>query len=431
MSCARRRARALLLDVGPLRLDRDFRWLWSGQVVGGIGNQVTRIALPFQVYVLTGSTLAIAALTLCQLVPILVVSLGAGSLADAVDRRKVILATQVGQALCSVALVALALQADPPLIAIFAVALIAAALTSTEQPARSSAVPRLVPEQRLPAAIALGQLNFQIASVVGPAIGGILIATVGIAGAYAVDVLTFTASILAALAIAPIPPIGNGLRPGLGAIREGLAFAARRRVILSTFAIDLEAMIFGMPQSLFPVLALDVFKVGPTGFGLLEAAPAVGALLGALLSGWVVRIRRLGWSVIVAVTIWGAAITAFGLATFSASAVAFVLAIVFLAIAGAADVLSAVFRSTIVQLATPDELRGRISSLYMMVVTSGPRLGDIEAAAAASVIGAQLSALSGGVLCLLGVFAVARLFPELGAHESAHAAAGEPAASTA
>jgi MFS family permease len=335
----------------------------------------------------------------------------------------VILAAQAGQALCSAALVVLALQPNPPLAAIFVVALVAAGLTATEQPARSSAVPRLVPQERLPAAIALGQLNFQIASVVGPAIGGVLIATIGIAGAYAVDVVTFTASIVAALAIAPIPPLGNVTRPGLRAIREGLAFAGKRRVILATFVIDLDAMIFGMPQSLFPVLALDVFKVGPTGFGLLEAAPAVGALLGALLSGWVVRVRRLGWSVVVAVAIWGAAITAFGLATFSASTVAFVLALVFLAIAGAADVLSAVFRSTIVQLATPDELRGRISSLYMMVVTSGPRLGDIEAAAVASVIGAQLSALSGGVLCLLGVAVVARLFPELAAHRKSQAPA--------
>jgi MFS family permease len=431
VSSARRRARGLLLDISPLRSDRDFRWLWSGQVVGGIGNQVTRIVLPYQVYVLTGSTLAIAALTLFQLVPILVVSLGAGSLADAVDRRRVMLIAQLGQAICSAALVLLALEPNPPLIGIFVVALIAATLTATEQPARSSAIPRLVPPERLPAAIALGQLNFQIASVVGPAVGGVLLATIGIAGAYAVDVVTFSASIVAALAIAPIPPVSDAVRPGLGAIREGLAFIRSRRVILSTFVIDLDAMIFGMPQALFPVLALDVFKVGPTGFGLLAAAPAIGALLGALLSGWVSKIRRTGWSVVVAVTIWGLAITAFGLATFSASAVAFVLALAFLAIAGAADVISAVFRSTIVQLATPDELRGRISSLHLMVVTSGPRFGDIEAAAAASVIGAQLSALSGGVLCVIGVFAVARLFPELAAHETPTSGAREPAASTA
>ena len=418
-SVPRRRAlRRYVIDISPLRLDRDFRWLWSGQVVSGIGTQVTRITLPFQVYTATGSILAIAALTLCQLVPILVVSLGAGSLADAVDRRRVLLITQTGQALCSLTLVALALQASTPLVGIFIVAIVAAILTSTEQPARNSSIPRLVPTERLPAAIALGQLNFQIASVVGPAIGGLLLAGIGIAGAYAVDAASFGASIASVVAIAPVSPTGTGVRPGVAAIREGLAFAARRRVILSTFVIDLDAMIFGMPQSLFPVLALDIFHVGPTGFGVLNAAPAFGALLGALLSGWVSGIRRIGWSVIVAVTIWGGAITLFGLATFSASTVAFVAALVFLAVAGAADVLSAVFRSVIVQLATPDELRGRISSLHLMVVTSGPRLGDIEAAAVASAIGAQLSVLSGGVLCLLGVFAVARRFPELAEHET-------------
>jgi MFS family permease len=184
--------------------------------------------------------------------------------------------------------------------------------------------------------------------------------------------------------------------------------------------IDLDAMIFGMPTSLFPVLALDVFHAGPTGLGLLGAAPAVGALLGALLSGWVSSVRRVGQAVIVAVAIWGVAITLFGLSTFS-----FLLALVFLAVAGAADVLSAVFRSTIVQLTTPDELRGRVSSIHILVVTSGPRLGDIEAAAAAAVIGAQASVISGGILCVLGVAVVARLFPELGRHVH------DPAAGTA
>jgi MFS family permease len=385
--------------------------MWFGQAVSGIGNQVTRLALPYQVYVLTGSTLAIAALTTAQLVPILLFSLGAGSLADAVDRRRLLIVTQVGLMACSAALVWLALMAAPPLIALFAVAFVTAGLGSIDQPARSSSVPRLVPPERLPAAIALGQLNFQIASVVGPAIGGVLIATIGLPGAYGLDVVTFAASFVGLLAIAPIAPMAGATRPGFAAVREGLRFALSRRVVLSTFVIDLDAMIFGMPTSLFPVLALDVFHAGPTGLGLLGAAPAVGALLGALLSGWVSSVRRVGQAVIVAVAIWGAAIVLFGLSTFS-----FLLALVFLAIAGAADVLSAVFRSTIVQLATPDQLRGRVSSIHILVVTSGPRLGDIEAAAAAAFIGAQASVVSGGVLCLLGVAVVARLFPELGRH---------------
>ena len=403
--------RGVFLDVAPLRLDRDYRWLWAGQAVSGIGNQVTRLALPYQVYVLTGSTLAIAALTLFQLIPILVFSLGAGSVADAVDRRRLLIVTQIGLLATSAALVWLALLPAPPLIAIFLVAFVAAGLGSIDQPARSSAVPRLVPPERLPAAIALGQLNFQIASVVGPAIAGLVIATLGLPAAYGLDVATFAASFVGLIAIAPLPPHATAARPGLGAVREGLRFALSRRVILSTFVIDLDAMIFGMPTSLFPALALDVFHAGPTGLGLLAAAPAVGALLGALLSGWVSSVRRVGQAVIVAVLIWGVAIVLFGLSTFS-----FLLALVFLAVAGAADVLSAVFRSTIVQLATPDQLRGRVSSIHILVVTSGPRLGDIEAAAAAAVIGAQASVISGGILCVLGVAVVARMFPELGRH---------------
>lgn len=408
-----RRLRRVLLDTAPLRLDGDFRWLWAGQAVNGIGTQITRIALPYQVYVLTGSTLAIAALTLVQLVPILVFALGAGTVADAVDRRRLLLLTQLGLMACSLVLALLAWLPATPLIALFAVAFVAAALGSIDQPARSSSIARLVPPERLPSAIALNQLNFQSASVIGPAVGGALIATVGLPGTYLVDVLSFAASLAGIRAIAPLPPLATVARPGLAAIREGLRFAASRRVILSTFVVDLNAMIFGMPTSLFPALALDVFRVGPEGLGLLAAAPAAGAFLGALLSGWVTAVRRIGLAVIVAVAIWGAAIALFGLSVFS-----FPLALAFLAIAGAADVLSAVFRSTIVQLETPDELRGRVTSIHILVVTSGPRLGDIEAATVAAVVGPQLSVISGGVLCLAGVFLVARLFPELAAHAS-------------
>lgn len=403
--------RRLLLDTTPLRHDRDYRWLWSGQVLSGIGNQVTRVALPFQVYVLTGSTLAIGALSLFQLVPILLFALGAGSLADAVDRRRLLMVTQTGLAACSVLLMLLALGGNPPIPALFAVAFVAAGLGAVDQPTRSSAIPRLVPPERLPAAIALNQLNFQTASIVGPAVGGVLIATVGLPGAYAVDVVSFMATLVALFAIRPLPPLGGVARPGIAAIAEGLRFARERRPILGSFAIDLNAMIFGMPTSLFPVLALDVFNTGPAGFGLLAAAPAVGSFAGALVSGWVSSVQRVGRAIVLAVIGWGLAITAFGLLTFS-----FPLAWVFLALAGTADVFSAVFRSTLVQLETPDALRGRIMSIHGLVVTSGPRIGDIEAAAAAAVIGPQAAVVSGGILCLVGVGVVARLFPELLSH---------------
>jgi MFS family permease len=360
------------------------------------------------VYVLTGSTIAIAALTLFQLIPILLFALGAGSLADAVDRRRLLIATQLGMATCSLVLVILALNGSPPLIALFAVAFVAAGLSAVDQPARSSAIPRLVPGERLPSAIALNQLNFQMASIVGPAVGGILIATVGLAGAYAVDLLSFIASFIALLAIHPLPPLGAVTRPGLAAIREGIAYVRQRRAVLGSFVIDLNAMIFGMPTSLFPVLALDVFGTGPAGLGLMAAAPAAGAFIAALFSGWVKIVQRTGRAILLAVAAWGLAITAFGLVT-----VSFPVALLCLAFAGAADLFSAIFRSSLVQLDTPDSLRGRVMSIHILVVTSGPRLGDIEAAVVAALTSPQFAVVSGGVACVIGVGVVARWFPQL------------------
>ena len=361
------RLRRVFLDLEPLRKDRDYRLLWSGQAVSAIGNQMTRIAVPFQVFVLTDSTVAIGLLSICQLVPILMFSLGGGSLADVVDRRKLLLVTQTGLALCSLGFVLLALSGSPPVIALFALAIVAAGLTTVDQPARSSSIPRLVPPERLPAAIALNALNSQTASIVGPAIGGVLIATIGLQGAYGVDFLSFLGSIAALLAIRPLPPIGGVARPGLAAIREGLRYVRQRRVILGGFVIDFNAMVFGMPTAIFPVLALEVFRTGPAGFGLLAAAPAVGAFTGALTSGWVKRLTHTGRAVLFAVTAWGLAITAFGLVTFS-----FPLALVCLAIAGAADLFSAVFRSTMIQLETPDGLRSGSSCRHWLVRRRGP-----------------------------------------------------------
>jgi len=416
----RDRLRRLVVDVEPLRRDRDFRLLWIGQVVSGLGRQVTSIVLPYQLYVLTGSPLAIGALALVQVVPIMVFALGGGVVADAVDRRRLLLLTQAGLAAASAALAGLALLPAPPVVAIYAVAFVAAGLGAIDQPARGSAVPRLVPRERLPAAIALGQINFQAAGVVGPAIGGLILATRGIAVCYIFDVVTFTAAIGALLLIAPIPPAHGAVRPSLAAIAEGLRFARRRRVILATFAVDLNAMIFGMPTALFPILALDVFRVGPAGLGLLAAAPAAGALIGAVLTGWVGRVRRTGRAVLWATAAWGIAITAFGLCTFS-----FPLALFFLAAAGAADVITAVLRTAIVQLITPDELRGRVTSIHILVVTGGPRLGDVEASAVASLAGAQVSVVSGGLLCLVGLAAIIRSFPELAAFDMRQVAGTE------
>ena len=408
--------RGIVVDPAPLRLDRDYRWLWTGQAVTGIGNQITRIALPYQVYILSDSTLALAVLTICQLLPTLLVSLGAGSLADVVDRRRLVLATLVGQAACTGVLLALSLQPDPPLVALFLVALAIAALEAVDHPARASAVPRLVPPERLASAISLNQLNNQAATVVGPAIGGVLLASVGLPGAYAVDLVTFGLAIAAIAMMAPVRPLADATRPGLSAIRDGLRFAFRRRIILSSFAIDLNAMIFARQTALLPVLALDVFRVGEVGIGLLAAAPAVGAAVAAFLSGWISRLRRIGLAVVVAVAVYGLASIAFGLTTLGPAAAFFPLALVLRAIQGAADIFSSVSRNLIVQLATPDELRGRVLSIHYLVVSGGPRVGDIQAATLAAVIGAPAAVIAGGVACVIGTYVVTRIFPELVDH---------------
>ena len=403
----RGRVGSLLVDPAPLRLDREYRLLFSGQAISVAGRMITAVVLPYQVYVLTHDVLAVGALSLVQLVPILVFSLGGGAVADAVDRRRLLLVTQAALALVTVGLAAVALLPAPPLWALYVLAFAAAGLGSVDQPARASAIPRLVPRERLQSAIALNQLVFNAGAVIGPAIGGIVVATVGIAAAYAIDAVSYGAAITSLLFMAPIPPAAGAVRPSVGAVVEGLRFAWRRRPVLATFVVDLMAMVFGSPRSLFPAMALDVFGVGPAGVGLLSSATALGAMVAALFAGWTTRVRHQGAAVLVAVTVWGLGIAGFGLFTFS-----FPLACLCLAIAAGADVISAVLRSFIVQALTPDALRGRVSSIHILVVTGGPRIGDAEAAALAAVTGPATSVVTGGVLTVLGAAVLALVMPE-------------------
>jgi len=419
-SSTRSRLRGLLIDLEPVRRDRDFRMIWLGQMVNNVGRQITLVALPYELWQLTHSPLSIGLLALVQLVPILIFSLGGGVIADAVDRRRLLMITQVLLAACSLGLAILAAQPDTAVWPFYVVAFVAAGVGAVDQPARSSALPRLVPRERLSAAIALQWLSGSVVAISGPVIAGLIIATAGVSTAFALDVVTFLASLAALVVIAPIPPHPDAVRPSLRAIREGLSFARDRQIILSTLVIDIDAMVFGMPTSLFPQLALTVFNTGVAGFGLLNSALALGVFVGALLSGWVGKLRRPGRGVAIAVAGWGVAIAAFGMCT-----AYFPLALLCLAVAGGADVISSVLRSSIVQLATPDQLRGRISSIYMLVVTSGPRLGDAEAAAVAAIAGPQFSVVSGGVMCLVGLLAVIRYFPHLLRYESAEHAADQ------
>jgi hypothetical protein len=327
-----------------------------------------------------------------------------------------ILLTEMGLAVSTGLLLLGALNGHPALWYLYLATAIGAGVGALNVAARSASVPNMVGPDLLPSAMALNQVLYTGSMVVGPAVAGVLLARFGLVWPYAVDVLTSATAVGSALLLRPLPPTrleGESAPSGWRAVAEGFAYLRRRAVLVSTFLIDLDAMIFGMPRALFPVLALTVFHVGPRGLGLLYAAPAAGALFGALTTGWVGRIRRQGLAVIWAVVLWGAAITLFGL-----SGRLFPLALAFLFVAGAADVISAVFRGTILQLSVPDSLRGRLSAVHIMVVTGGPRLGDVEAGWVASLVSPWFSVVSGGVVCVVGAVALAWAIPQLGGYRS-------------
>jgi MFS family permease len=408
---AGRAIRGLAVDVTPLRRSRDFRLLWSAGLVSQTGRQFTVTAVYIQVFRLTNSATALGLLGLVELIPLTVASIAAGSVVDAVDRRKLMLVTQVCYAVTSVLLLTSAL-AHLSVGWVYLFDGMAAAVGGVAQPTTTAMTPRLVGTELLPSALALNQVMWNTTMIVGPALGGVVVATVDLPWAYGIDAITYGATIAAALLMRPMPPEHDGARPaGISAIREGFAYLKGRRVLQSTFTIDLVAMIFGMPRILFPVLAVEQFHASPDHapvvVGLLLSALAAGALLGAVSAGWVGRIRHQGRAVIIAVSIWGAGIVAFGL-----SGPHLWLAIAFLAVAGGADVISAVFRGAILQGSVPDVLRGRLSAIHILVVTGGPRVGDFEAGMVAGVFTPFISVISGGLACLAGVAVITALVPQ-------------------
>jgi MFS family permease len=405
----RSRLRRLPLDLTPLRVSRDFRLLWTGQFISELGYQFARVAIYIQIWELTRSPLAVGLSGLTGLVALFAGTLIGSSFIDAIDRRRILLWAQVALAVSASILLAGALAGHPPLALIYGANMLTAFVGAIEDPARSAMTPRLVGTDLIPSALTLNQVLWQTVQIVGPAVAGLLIARFGFALAYGIDLVTYGALFLAAFLMRPMPPEHDpGTASGWSAVKEGFAFVKAHRLISSTFVIDLIAMIFGMPAALFPVLAVSQFHRGPEVVGLLFAAPSVGALVGALSGGWVRSVRRQGDAVIWAVAAWGAAIAAFGLV-----GAHLWWALGFLALAGAADVISAIFRSTITQVNTPDRLRGRLSAIFILVVTGGPRLGDFEAGMMATWFTPTVSVVTGGLACIVGAGLVAIAFPEL------------------
>ena len=399
--------RRIAVDTTPLRVSRDYRRLWFGLLASTFGSQFTIVATYLQVYELTESTAAVGFLGAVGLVGLVAGTLAGSTFLDAFDRRKILIASQVGYLASSGLLFFGAVQGDPPVGLIYVAVAGIAATSAIDSPTRSAITPRLLEPGLLPAAAALNQVLWNGAGLIGPALAGLVVSAWGFSWAYAIDLISIGLLLLSSVLIRPLPPAeGERATVGWRAVREGFAFLRGRKVLQSTFVIDIIAMVFGMPRALFPVLALTQFDQGPEVVGLLFAAPAVGAFIGAATTGWVGRIERQGLAVIWAVVVWGAGIAAFGLVDSNLW-----LALFFLAVAGAADVISAVFRNTILQVTVPEHLRGRLFGIHILVVTGGPRLGDLEAGLVAAAFGPAFSVVSGGLLCIAGTGLVAWRVP--------------------
>jgi MFS transporter, ENTS family, enterobactin (siderophore) exporter len=413
----------IAIDIAPLRESRDFRRLFAGRFVSMAGNAVATTAADWQVYGLTHNSLAVGLLTLASSGGMLLGLLAGGMLADRHDRRTLLMAVRLPQAVLAALLMLNSLLSHPALWPLYVITFGIGLLAGLGAPASTAATPALVGEDRMSAAAALNATGNQLGNLGGPAIAGFLIAGPGLASCYAIDAVCFAVFGLAMIGLRPLPPVVKAQRPGLKSLAEGFRYVRHNRVVGGMLLVDTNAMIFGMPSALFPALASTHFHGGSTTFGLLVAAPGLGALVGAATSGWTGQIRRPGLVVIIAGIIWGASIAAFGLVH------SLPVALFFLALAGMGDLISEVLRNALLQLYTPDELRGRVSSLYLAQVNSAPALGNVEAGGVARLISPVFSVVSGGLACVAGAVVLGTLIPAL-RNATLAGPAGEPAVVT-
>jgi MFS family permease len=401
-------------DTTALRESRELRSLVFGNFISGMGTQASLVALPYQLYVQTKSPLLTGLLGAAELAPLIAMALLGGALADRFDRRRLLLLDQIALVLIAAALCFAALGGETPTWLLYVLGALLAGFGAVQNVTRSAIVPNLVRPALLRSALAVNYGLYQLTMVLGPGLGGLLISAGGVELAYAVDAVSCAAMVVGVLRIGPQPPIRDEDEPivSIGrSIADGLRFVRRSRALLGSFAIDLNAMAFGMPRALFPVLAVSVYHAGASGTGLLFAAVSAGATVAALTTRWLEHVRRLGLIVIAAVTAWGLAIA------LAAAVPNLWFAAAMLALAGAADSISAVCRNVINQTLTPDAMRGRMSSIYSLVVTSGPRLGDIESGTVASLTSARFSMATGGIACIAGVGIIMLAFPQLAAFD--------------
>ena len=414
------RRRSWAIDTTPLR-NPAYRRLFWGVAATMLGQQMTLVAVPFQVYALTGDSLMVGVTSIVALVPLIVFGLLGGAIADSMDRRRLMLITSVGAAVTSVLLAGQALlPGEGNLAVLWVLTACVSAFAAVNQPTRSAVIPALVGPAGVAAANALSMTVRQAAVIAGPLLAGVLIGAGELFLAYAIDALGFLAAALLLRGLPSLPP-GRDIGPlRLGAavrgVGEGFVFLRTQPVLLMTFVVDIIAMCFAWPQAVFPELSENRFADSPNALGWLFAGVSIGALLMGLTSGWVSRVDRQGAVVLGAIAVWGVAIIGFGWAQ------SLWLAVLCLAVAGAGDMVSAVLRSSMLQLAAPEEMRGRMQGVFIVVVAGGPRLGDLRAGALASAASVSVAMVSGGVVVVVAMALVAVLVPSFWLFRASRAA---------
>jgi len=407
----RQRLASVAIDVTPLRASRDFRALYAGTAVGQLGSAFTTVAVPYQLYELTDSTLAIGLFGAVTLVPLLVLNVVGGAIADKVERRRWIVGCQLLGLLGAAGLAANSTLVDPNLVAIYVFGTVGICAFALGAPAERASVIRVVGRDHVASAMALKAVSSSTAHVAGPAIAGVVLASAGTTAAYLLDAASF---VLAAALIARMRPLQPRIQSGhatFALVLDGLRHLRRQPVLLGSFASDLNAMVLGLPVALFPAVADARFPEQPEVLGLLYAAPFAGSLCASLASGWSRRVTRHGMVVTVAIVVWGTAMAAFGLVD------GVVLSLLALAVGGAADMISGISRQAILQLASPPELVGRMEGVGMAVWTGGPRLGDLQSGVVASLTSVPVAIVSGGVGCVVVMLALARALPGFARYE--------------
>ncbi|MBA3660983.1 MAG: MFS transporter [Gammaproteobacteria bacterium] len=400
-----------LINLSILRRNRNFAYLFSGQFISFMGTMITGVALPYQIYMETRSTMMVGLLSLAQLLPLLVTALIGGVFADRYHRKFLLFSAEAILAGGSVILAMNATLPVPSISVMFIVAAIMSAFNGLHRPALDSMVQQVVAKEDYPAVSSLGTFKFSIGMILGPAIGGLVIAHYGLVATYLLDFMSFGLSLCALLLMSHIPKPSNVVDEStLASIMKGFRYAVSRQELMGTYLVDFIAMVFGMPTALFPAIALSFG--GPEQLGLLYAAPAVGALGVAIFSGWARDVKRHGRAIAIAATLWGFAMIGFGLAPY------YGLALLFLAIAGGFDAISGIFRSIMWNETIPNNIRGRMAGIEMISYLSGPKLGDTEAGLVAAAFGITTSIVSGGILCVAGVAVCCISLPKFWSYRS-------------